>query len=333
MKDDLSEFGPERDYIAAIERTAKEMSTPTRIDTKVLAEKAARAYWAARDQAHEQGRAANLPAYEKTTAELARAVAARMGYSNRRPGKAFLIEALCAFLPALIFSSVIYVIFWRNGGVVDPAAQAALKWAIGATALLCSLGYLAIRYGKLPRVFRFVPNPGGALLGGFISVCLLSALVFSQAKRTEALSMDLAQKEVSDLVLSTMERMLKGEEISEASYQKDNISLSTEIKSKTEVEYTAALEHMPGLLVAQVSPERGTLYWKYENGQMIEAEFVVGKVIKEEKEGFLLQSSDGPTIWVGSGNNIVDKPKPGDHIIVVIDTEHFDAIMIREIGS
>ncbi|HVF89142.1 MAG TPA: hypothetical protein VNH22_03680 [Blastocatellia bacterium] len=126
-------------------------------------------------------------------------------------------------------------------------------------------------------------------------------------------------------------RMLKREEISEASYRKDDISPSTEIKSKTEVQYTVGLEHTAGLLVAQVSPERGTL--KYENGQMTEAEFVVGKVIKEEKDGFLLQSSDGPTIRVGSRNNIVGKPKQGARVIVVIDTGHFDAIMVREISS
>ena len=364
MKDNPTEFGPEDEYISAINRTAKEMAPPPGVDTKALAEKVAKEYWAAREEVHRQGRAVRWPRsaadqhYEETTARLARAVAAKMGDTRWSSWKPYPGPALWAVLPGLIYFLAVYFQFRPNAAADETAARLSQGSVVVVAALLCLMIYVVAQYISRATGSRRLPYAASALVGGFVGTTLLAALVFYQAKRAESLSTALARsnefaqavsfgltgkklaetvsfglvgKEMSELAFSTMERLRNGEGIPNVNRLGGDVPLQTEIKSQTEVKYIATLDQPRGSLIAQVGPERGTLYWKYEDGKIIEAEFLVGRVVKEERGGFILQSSDGPNTWVGFKENIVDKPRPGDQIIVVIDTETNNAIMVRKI--
>jgi hypothetical protein len=251
---------------------------------------------------------------------------------SQAPSKGDLADLAGAALPVIVAGTAIYALPTEAPELALRAPWIPVLGAVAAVGLVVLFG---LRFAARSTVGESVLlSSRGALLGGILVAVLGVTVVMHERSNRLNASSALAEYQLREFVLESMDSRQSGGRFLLASTLGNSVSLQSDRSSPNRAVYRAAARGVPGMLVADVSPDTGYLWWQRGNERELRASFVAGRVREAGPHSVVIEDASGANRVLRFGAGVRTQPnlKPGSFIIAALDSANA-ILKVQEVGE
>ena len=198
-----------------------------------------------------------------------------------------------------------------------------LPWVVALVAAIATLSVYETNRRPLLRSFA-VGIAAAAVLGSSFFVD------FRRSQSTRDFAIKLAQDQVADLAVDSIENHQFTGKFIDAQHISDLLQIQTPDISSTQVRYVATSNQLPGKVVANIGASGGDLNWEYGNKTVQQLKLFTG-TLEHNADGIRIRVSDGRTFDIPATDRLRNLP-PSTPVLAVVDPATASVRSLRILG-